>query len=143
MIRRLLAAFGLAAALALPAAAQTFTHTYNGRTHVHDITEYRTVGTCCADTCGTTTRTYTHAPVTRTYTRTYTQAPVTRTYTRTYAPQPVVQQRVYIEHRPAAPLSYHPGYTVYVHDDRDRPYAHYDRRWKSRTHGYKRGHRRH
>lgn len=139
MIRPLIAALGLAAAIALPGAAQTFTHTIDGRTHTHDITQYRTVGTCCVETCGSTTRTYTHAPVTRTYTRTYTHAPVTRTYT--YAPQPVIQRQVYVEHRPVAPLSYQPGYTVYYHDDRDRPYAHYDSKWKSRTRGYKRGYR--
>ncbi|MEM1390863.1 MAG: hypothetical protein AAGG45_07260 [Pseudomonadota bacterium] len=102
MIQKLLASIGVVAALALPSAAQTFTHTINGVTHKHDITMYKTVGTCCVKVqrchcstpktvvhhaqppkCGTTvTYGHTHIPVhTQTYTRTYTHGPVTRTYT--------------------------------------------------------------
>lgn len=162
MIRKLLTAFGIAAALALPGAAQTFTHTINGVPHTHDTTTYRTVGTCCAQTYGcssttssvhaprTTTRTYTSAPTTtRTYKRTYTQAPVTRTYshapvTRTYTSAPVVTRRVYVTPPRTAAVSYHPGYyRPRYHDDRAQPYAHYDRKWKSRTRGSSRGHHRH
>lgn len=163
MIRKLIAAAGIATALALPGAAQTFTHTINGVTHTHDITTYETVGTCCVQvqtcgcshtttvhrphtsTCGTTTRTYSHAPTTRTYTRSYTSAPVTRTYTRTYTqPAPVMTRRVYVAPPRTSELSYHPDYyRPTYHDDRDEPYAHYDRKWKSRTRGSSRGHYRH
>ncbi|MEL7231439.1 MAG: hypothetical protein AAGJ85_02890 [Pseudomonadota bacterium] len=154
MIRKLIAGAGIAAALALPSAAQTFTHTIDGVTHTHDITIYQTVGTCCVEvqTCGcatpttvihdpqtsacgsSATRTYTHAPATRTYTRTYTHAPVTRTYTRTYTQAPTVTRRVYVEPPRTADLSFHPDRSGPIyHNDRAEPYAHYDRRWKRRT----------
>jgi len=162
MIRKLLAALSITAALALPGAAQTFTHTINGVTHTHDTTTYRTVGTCCVhtcgcsgttvsthhphtSTCGTTTRTYTHAPTqTRTYTRTYTHAPVTRSYTRTYTSAPTVTRRVYVAPpRQVEPTYHYEDYRPVYHNDRAQPYAHYDLKWKSRTRGYARGYRHH
>jgi hypothetical protein len=156
MIRKLLAASGFVAALALPGAAQTFTHTIDGVTHTHDITVYKTYGTCCLQTscctqayssCGhytpsyhydhhghgysyhsghaTTTRTYTHAPVTRTYTRTYTHAPTTvRTYTRSYTSAPTVTRRVYVEQPRTEALSYHPHPCTHHYTERHKPCAH-------------------
>ncbi|MEL8055640.1 MAG: hypothetical protein AAGK66_05780 [Pseudomonadota bacterium] len=155
MIRKLLAAAGIAAAFALPGAAQTFTHTVHGVTHTHDITTYRTVGTCCiqVQTCGcatghvshhphtsncgsTVTRHYTHAPTTsRVYTSHYSTAPVTRTYTRTYT-HTEPPRRIYVEPAPVHPVYEAPSsYNVQRSYDRAEPYANYDRRWKSRTRG--------
>ncbi|MEO1643072.1 MAG: hypothetical protein AAFR74_07020 [Pseudomonadota bacterium] len=155
MIRKLIAAAGLAAAITLPGAAQTFTHTIDGVTHTHDITTYRTVGTCCIEvqtcgcattstvvhhpstaTCGTTvSRSYTYAPTTkRTHTRSYSGPPVARTYTRTYTQAPTVTHRVYVQPSQSAELSFLPDtYRPVYHNDRAEPYAHYDRRWKRRT----------
>lgn len=139
MFRFAIAALGAAVCFIAPATAQTFTHTVNGQHHSHDITTYTTHGDCCQHSCGQThashtTRTYTE-PTTRTYTRTYSSAPtVTRTYTQpvqthrvvqTYAPAP---RTVYVQ-----PRHYAPAPRIVYHNDRAQPYAHYDRRWKSRT----------
>lgn len=77
--------------------------------------------------------------VTRTYTRTYVHPhTTTRTYTRT-VPAAVTHTTYPGQHIVNYPAQV-PHYNV-QHTDRDKPWAHYDRNWKSRTRtGYRHRH---
>ncbi|MEM7492832.1 MAG: hypothetical protein AAF296_05580 [Pseudomonadota bacterium] len=114
MIHKLLASIGVVAALTLPIAAQTFTHTINGVTHKHDITVYKMVGTCCVkvQTCHcSTSKTVVHNPhppkCGTTVTYGHTHIPVhTQTYTRTYT-HTKPQHRVYVAPSSARSSGHH------------------------------------
>lgn len=159
MIKLALGALALALSLAFPAAAQSFSHTHGGQGHhTHDTTIHKVSGDCC---CVTTHRTHAPKQVRRTYTKTYVHPRVERrVYTRT-VPNDRTHRRVkphgHSHHRrhghsqihghhhssnqstrtPA--LSYDElrdqDYALAgrSHNDRAEAWAHYDRRWRSRT----------
>mgnify|MGYP001799484030 CR=1 FL=1 len=156
MIKFILAAMAATLCLSAPAFAQTFSQTHGAKGyHSHDITTYTVNGSCCC-CCGANTSTELLGAAhqtTRTYVRRYTHPTVERrTYTRIVEPQATYNYSR--EYRRAERRVVHHGAQshhqerVLTHDerrerdyaraaeghsDRARAWAHYDRRWRSRT----------
>ena len=161
MIKHILAGLISALCLSAPVFAQTFSHTHDTKGyHSHDITTYRTTGTCCC-CCNTHTSSELLGSAhhtTRTYVRRYTHPTVERkTYTRVVHPH---SSRNYSGHHYSKLHHHadhhvvhrqhhkHPHKHVMTHDerrerdyaraseghsDRTHAWAHYDRKWRSRT----------
>ena len=156
MIKHVLAGLASALCLSAPALAQTFSHTHGTKGyHGHDITTYTVTGACCC-CCGAETATELLNPshqTNRTYVRRYTHPTVERrTYTRVIEPHTsyhasrehhhehsqVVHHEAHSYH--AAPILTHDerrerDYALagQGHTDRAHAWAHYDRKWRSRT----------
>lgn len=161
MIKFILAGLASALSLSTPVLAQTFSHAHGAKGyHSHDITIYRTSGDCCCccNTHRSTELLGSTQQTTRTYVRRYTHPTVERkTYTRVVHPHSSHHysghhhskhhhhdQRT-IVHRETQK---HPHKHVMTHDerrerdyarageghsDRTHAWAHYDRKWRSRT----------
>ncbi|MEP1143379.1 MAG: hypothetical protein ABJH52_06640 [Henriciella sp.] len=155
MIKLALGAIALALSIAFPAAAQSFSHTHGEQGHhSHDTTIHNVSGDCC---CMTTHRTHAPKQVRRTYTKTYVHPKVERrVYTRT-VPNERTHRRVktrghghghghgHKQHRSTHTSTKTPALSYdeqrdrdYAlagerHNDRAQAWAHYDRRWRSRT----------
>lgn len=155
MIKFLLAGLASALCFSAPAFAQTFSHAHGAKGyHSHDITTYRSSGDCCccnthrsSELLGSTHHT------TRTYVRRYTHPTVERkTYTRVVHPHSShhYSGHHHHDHRTIVhrETHEHPHKHVMTHDerrerdyaragdghsDRTHAWAHYDRKWRSRT----------
>ncbi len=160
MIRIALLSLGTLNLFGFAATAQSFSHSHgHSGYHSHDTTIHVTRGTCCHEHhCGSRSHSHSrhhghsshsshgshsshHSPrtrhVTRTYTRTYVHPhTTTRTYTRTVQPTHIT--RYYVTPQPKtvhyyAPHEQHLDDRTIYHNDRGEAWAHYDRKWKSRT----------
>ncbi len=135
MFTRLASLTTAALLFSAPALAQHFTHTHGGHTHSHDITMESTHGSCChIQTCDrriiSRSSELSGAPAQT--------SSIKRTFTRTYVTTPSRSDDAHMTHRSRSERSvFHrergPIAPVYTHRDRDQAWAHYDRRWKSRT----------
>lgn len=160
MIKFMMASAVSALCLSLPAMAQTFTHTHGATGHYsHDITTYSVSGSCCCPTQSSTELQGAAHPTARTYVRRYTHPTIerrtysrvvephaARTYTRSYS----TLHSSYRHHEAERHTSYEAQHREHVlshderrerdyalageaHSDRARAWAHYDRKWRSRT----------
>lgn len=156
MIKYTLAGLVTALCLGAPAFAQTFSHTHGTKGyHSHDITTYTVTGSCCC-CCGTgpameLSGTAHQTP--RTYVRRYTHPTVERrTYTRIVEPyrldhvsrnqhradSRIVHHEVHRHHQEQVLSHDERRERDYAlagngHSDRAHAWAHYDRKWRSRT----------
>jgi hypothetical protein len=138
--------------LSLPSLAQQFSHTHGSKGHhSHDVTTYTVSGTCCCPTHSSVELSGATHHSTQTYVRRYTHPVIERrTYTRVVEPhishsthRRIVRVDSHHQHH-----KQHDHKTVLSHDerrerdyalagdghdDRAQAWAHYDRKWRSRT----------
>ena len=156
MIKFILAGLASALCLSAPVFGQTFSHAHGAKGyHSHDITIYRTSGDCCCccNTHRSTELLGSTQQTTRTYVRRHTHPTVERkTYTRVVHPHSShhYSGHHHHDHRTIVhrETHEHPHKHAMTHDerrerdyaragdghsDRTHAWAHYDRKWRSRT----------
>lgn len=160
MIKFTLLSVTAALCLGLPAMTQTFSHSHGSKGHhTHDITTYTVTGSCCCPSHRTTELHEAAHQTTRTYVRRYTHPTVERrTYTRIVEPYAghshsrsysshqthhshhlAEHHSSHSQHQHHSVLSHHErrerDYALAGdgHSDRAHAWAHYDRKWRSRT----------
>ena len=160
MIKFTLVGAAAAFCFSLPAMAQTFSHTHGAKGHhSHDITTYTVTGSCCCPSHSATELHGAAHQTTRTYVRRYTHPTVERrTYTRIVEPYAghshSRSHTSYHSHRSYRSVEHHSTHSQHQHirvlshderrerdyalagdghSDRAHAWAHYDRKWRSRT----------
>lgn len=160
MIKFTLVGAAAAFCFSLPAMAQTYSHVHGAKGHhSHDITTYTVTGSCCCPSYSVTELHGAAHQTTRTYVRRYTHPTVERrTYTRIvepYAGHSHSRSRTsHQSHRSYRSVEHHSTHSQHQHipvlshderrerdyalagdghSDRAQAWAHYDRKWRSRT----------